>query len=129
MTPLAWTYAAYLTASGVITVWFGQTLHHHGRVLLIDTFHGNTRIADAVNHLLLVGFYLVNLAFVTLTLKSGLQVTGFQDGLEVLAQKLGLIMTVLGVWHFKNMLICHYVRGYWKRRLADHFSHPARVHS
>jgi hypothetical protein len=114
MTPLAWTYAAYLVASGIVTVWFGQTLHYHGRALLIDTFHGNTRIADAVNHLLLTGFYLVNIAFVTLTLKTGLHVTGFQDGLELLSQKLGLIMTVLGVWHFKNMVVCHFVRAYWK---------------
>jgi hypothetical protein len=115
MTPLAWTYAAYLVASGIITVWVGQTLHHHGRTLLIDTCHGNTRLADAVNHLLLVGFYLVNLAFVTLTLKSGLPVVGVQDGLELLSQKLGLIMTVLGVWHFKNMLVCHCVRAWWKQ--------------
>jgi hypothetical protein len=122
MTPLAWTYAAYLVASGIITVWVGRTLHHHGRALLVDTFHGNVRIADAVNHLLLVGFYLVNLAFVTLTLKSGLHVTGLQDGLELLSQKLGLILTVLGVWHFKNMLVCHFVRARWKTWFAPTLS-------
>lgn len=114
MTPLVWTYAAYLAASGVVTIWVGRALHHHGRALLIDTFHGNARIADAVNHLLLTGYYLVNIAFVTLTLKSGLHVSGFQDGLELLSQKLGLIMTVLGVWHLKNLLVCHFVRAYWK---------------
>ena len=34
----------------------------NGRVFLIDAFHGNVELADSVNHLLVIGFYLINVA-------------------------------------------------------------------
>ena len=69
MTTLAETYIAYLSISLLITVYVGRTLHWHGRPFLIDVFGGNESTADAVNQLLLVGFYLTNAAFVTLTVR------------------------------------------------------------
>lgn len=124
MTPLVWTYAAYVAISGLITVWFGRTLHHHGRPLLIDTFHGNTRMADAANHMLLAGFYVVNVAFVMLSLRVRQPVNDLQEGVELLSSKLGVILVVLGVWHFKNLLVCHYVRDYWKKPVQPARSAP-----
>lgn len=116
MSPLAWTYAAYLAASAVITVLVGRTLFHHGRPFLIDCL-GNERVADAVNQMLLVGFYLTNIAFVMLTLRSGLAVLGWLDGSELLSQKLGVVLTTLGVMHFGNLIVLSIARKY-KKRLA-----------
>ena len=54
------TYALYLAISIALTVWVAKTLHKNGRLFLVDAFHGNEPLADSINHLLLVGFYLIN---------------------------------------------------------------------
>lgn len=55
-----WTYLAYVVISVAMTVWVARTLHRNGRIFLVDSFHGNEKLADSVNHLLVVGFYLIN---------------------------------------------------------------------
>lgn len=103
MTLLSTTYVVYLAMSAVITVVVARTLHHHGRPFLIDCFHQNVALADAINALLVVGFYLVNLAFVTLTLREGIAVHDVLAAAELLSTKIGFIVGTLGAWHFLNM--------------------------
>ncbi len=110
MNPLVWTYLTYLLISVVLTVWVGYTLHRHGRIFLVDTFLGNEALADSVNHLLVVGFYLVNLGFVTLALKSATQPADAQGAIELLSVKVGRVLLILGVMHFFNLYIFHRMR-------------------
>src|SRR5216117_408717 len=72
--PMNWivpTYVAYLLISVGLTVWVARTLHKNGRVFLVDSFLGNEQLADSVNHLLVVGVYLINIGYVTLVFKYG----------------------------------------------------------
>ena len=71
MTPIVWTYLAYLLLAIPLTIWVARTLYKNGLIFLIDSFLGNEPLAESVNHLLVVGFYLVNLGFVSLALRSG----------------------------------------------------------
>ena len=105
MTPLVWTYLAYLAASVALTVWVARTLHQNGRIFLVDSFHGNEALADSVNHLLVVGFYLINIGYVTLALKHGSQAGDLKEALETLSTKVGLVLVVLGLMHFFNLFI------------------------
>ncbi|MEO6436002.1 MAG: hypothetical protein ABIP55_09600 [Tepidisphaeraceae bacterium] len=98
-----YSYAIYLVVSIILTVWVARTLHRGGRVFLIEAFHGNEPAADSVNHLLVVGFYLINVGFVTLALKYGEKPTGLQEAIEFLSTKVGLVLVVLGAMHFFNM--------------------------
>lgn len=99
------TYLAYLTLSIGLTVWVARTLHRNGRIFLVDSFLGNERLADSVNHLLVVGFYLINVGFVTLALKYGVTAVSAQEALEILSTKVGLVLLVLGGMHFFNLLV------------------------
>ena len=63
-------YLTYLTICLAVTVWVARTLHTNGRVFLVDAFHGNTELADSVNHLLVVGFDLINIGYVALALRA-----------------------------------------------------------
>lgn len=65
------TYLIYVVVSIGLAIWVGRTLNKNGRVFLVDTFEGKEELADSVNHLLLVGFYLINTGFVSLALKYG----------------------------------------------------------
>ena len=100
---LVYVYAAYLALSIAITVWVGRTLHKNGRVFLVQNFQGNEALADSINHLLLVGFYLINFGFMSLTLKYGDKPVDAAGAIEFLSTKIGLIILVLGVMHFFNM--------------------------
>ncbi len=98
-------YLAYLALSITITVWVAQTLHKNGRVFLVDAFHGNVELADSVNHLLVVGFYLVNVGFVSLALRVGVKPTNGVEALEYLSRKVGWVLLILGVMHFINIKV------------------------
>ena len=105
MTPVIWTYFTYLAISIALTVWVAKTLHKNGRIFLVDVFHGNEPLADSVNHLLVVGFYLINLGYVSLALKLGYDIVTPKEGIEALSVKVGTVMLVLGGMHFFNLLI------------------------
>lgn len=99
------TYLIYLAVSIALTIWVARTLHKNGRVFLVDVFHGNEALADSVNHLLVVGFYLINLGYVSLALKLGYNVATAQEGIEALSVKVGMVLLVLGGMHFFNLFI------------------------
>ena len=96
-------YALYFTISLGMTIWVARTLHTNGRLFLVDAFQGDEPRADAVNHLLVVGFYLINIGFVLLFLRFGDYPTNTVTDIEYAATKLGVVMLVLGAMHFFNM--------------------------
>lgn len=105
MTIVVGTYIAYLTISTAITVWVGSTLFRYGRVFLLKVFDGSAARADAVNRLLLVGFYLVNLAGVLFNLKACGLVTTPAQSVNFLTSKIGLVLSVIGLMHFFNLIV------------------------
>jgi hypothetical protein len=100
---MVWTYLVYIAASVAATVWVGSSLHRNGRVFLVANFHAQEQLADSVNHLLLVGFYLINIGFVCLALRYGDKPTEIVGAIEFLSTKIGLVIVLLGVMHFFNM--------------------------
>ena len=104
------TYFAYLAITITLTAWVAQTLHKNGRVFLIDVFHGNESLADSVNHLLIVGFYLINFGYITLALKIGIEVASTRTAIEELSTKIGIVLLVLGAMHFGNLYIFNRLR-------------------
>jgi len=104
------TYAVYLLISAGMTVWVARTLFKHGRPFLVDAFRGNEVIAESVNHLLVVGFYLVNLGYVSLSLRARVSPTSLAGALELLSVKIGWVLLVLGFMHFMNILVISKLR-------------------
>ena len=120
MTPTVWTYISYLTISILLTIWVAKTLHKNGRIFLVDSFLGNEALADSINHLLLVGFYLINFGYVALALKYGDKPADLQGVFEALSTKLGIVLLVLGAMHFFNL----YVFSRMRRRALLHTAPP-----
>jgi hypothetical protein len=113
------TYAVYALISLSLTIWVSTTLHKNGRLFLIDAFHGNVEMADAVNHLLQVGFYLVNVGFVALFLRFGDTPTDAVTSVEYISTKIGIVLLALGGMHFFNMFNFANMRSKAKRREAQ----------
>jgi hypothetical protein len=96
-------YTIYLPVAVAMTVWVARTLHRNGRVFLLQAFRGREDMADSVNHLLVVGFYLINFGFIATALRYGDKPEDVQAVIEFLSTKLGIVMVVLGAMHFFNM--------------------------
>jgi hypothetical protein len=103
-------YLAYLAISVAVTVWVASTLHRNGRVFLVDAFHGNEELAGSINHLLVVGFYLVNIGYVTLALRTGAEVVTAREAIELTSDKIGVVLLVLGMMHFINLYVFNRLR-------------------
>ncbi|MFJ8212696.1 hypothetical protein [Streptomyces sp. NPDC096033] len=103
-------YVIYLVVSIGLTVWVARTLSRNGRIFIADVLQGNEKLADAVNHLLVVGFYLVNIGFVTLYLRSADTILEARGLFEALSVKLGVVLLVLGVMHLGNVWVLNRMR-------------------
>lgn len=113
-------YLVYVTVSIAVTVWVGRTLHENGRIFLVDSFLGNHALADSVNRLLLVGFYLINVGYVLLALRYGQKPHVVREAVEFLSMKIGLVLVVLGIMHFFNL----YVFSQMRKRALLHMEPP-----
>ena len=107
---IVYAYFTYLAISLAVTVWVARTLHRRGRIFLVDAFHGQEELADSVNHLLVVGFYLINVGYVAFALKTTENPINLRQAIEVVSDKLGLVLLVLGVMHFFNLYVFSRVR-------------------
>lgn len=96
-------YALYLVIAIGLTVWVARTLSTNGEVFLVECFGHDTTLAKSTNHLLVVGFYLVNLGFILLTLQFGKEPVTIPETVRFLSSKVGLAVVALGAMHFFNM--------------------------
>jgi len=118
------TYSLYLILSIGLTIWVARTLSQNGRIFLVDCFHQNEPLADSVNHLLVVGFYLINLGFVSRFLKLGIAVDTPQEVFEALSSKMGVVLLVLGAMHFFNLLVFTKLRRRSVVRMSEPVPYP-----
>src|SRR5208337_3731441 len=112
-------YVAYLLISLAVTIWVARTLHKNGRVFLVDAFHGNAELADSVNHLLVVGFYLINVGYIALALKTEEAMTSARGVIELESGKIGVVLLILGAMHFLNIFVLGRMRQKARSR-ANH---------
>lgn len=98
-------YFSYLAISIGVTIWVAHTLHKNGRVFLLDAFHGNAELADSVNHLLVVGFYLINVGYIALALSTTSSMATLRAVIELESVKIGVVLLILGAMHFFNILV------------------------
>jgi hypothetical protein len=116
-------YFIYLAISVGITVWVARTLHRNGRIFLLDAFHGNAELADSVNHLLVVGFYLINVGYIALALSTTSAMSTLRQVIELESVKIGVVLLILGAMHFFNIFVFARMR----RRATLGMMPPPRV--
>ena len=102
-------YLAYAAATIALTVFLARTLFRNGAVFLEGVFKEEPKLAEAVNKLLVVGFYLLNLGYAALIMKADAASTTVEAA-EVLAWKLGALLLSLGTMHFLNLYLFYRIR-------------------
>ena len=112
------TYATYIVISIAMTIWVARTLSKNGQVFLIDSFDGNEQLARSVNHLLVVGFYLLNIGYILLALKTHKQIDTLRVCIEFLSEQIGFVLLVLGALHIINVVVI----AKWRHRAVSNKS-------
>jgi hypothetical protein len=102
---VVYTYFVYLAISTAVTIWVARTLHKNGRAFLLEAFQNQEALADSINHLLVVGFYLINLGWIVMTLRTHLELETLRAAMELLSDKIGTVLFVLGLMHFFNLFL------------------------
>ena len=104
------TYIIYVLISVNLTIWVARTLHRSGRIFLLDALRGNEPLADSVNQLLVVGFYLINIGYIALALKTQDPLSNIRQVIEIESAKIGVVLLILGAMHFFNMYVLSRMR-------------------
>src|SRR5262245_6712107 len=109
--PLLLVYLPYAAIAIVLTVWLARTLSRHGEIFLETVFPDRQDLAHAVNQLLVIGFYLVNLGWALMLLRiHGVVAMTPTGAVELLATKLGTLLLLLGIAHMINLFVFHRIR-------------------
>lgn len=102
-------YVVYIATSVGLTIWVGSTLYRNGRPFLVSVFKEDG-LADSVNHLLVVGFYLVNFGAAAILINTGGTPGNVPDMMKQTVTRIGVVLLVLGFMHFNNLLILRAIR-------------------
>jgi hypothetical protein len=71
-----------------------------------------------VNHLLVVGFYLINVGYVAFALRTTGTPINLRQAIELVSDKLGVVLLVLGAMHFFNLYVFSRIRSRAKENAA-----------
>jgi len=99
------TNASYIFLAIVSTIWVARVLSKNGRVFLISAASGDEKIADAINQLLVVGFYLINVGYALFALRNGFDPDSTAEAVRQVATRMGSLYIILGVIHFFNIFV------------------------
>ena len=102
-------YFIYIAASVLLTIWVGRTLYRNGRPFLVSVFKEDG-LADSVNRLLVIGFYLINFGAAAILINTGGVPGSIAEMLKQTVTRIGVVLLVLGFMHFNNLLVLHIIR-------------------
>ena len=115
-------YLGYLVISIAMTIWVARVLSKNGEVFLVRCFGHDESLARSTNHLLVIGFYLINIGFIALRLEGWKADDSLTALIPYVGAKIGFSVLVIGAMHFFNMfMIARFGRAVssWVRTTAD----------
>jgi hypothetical protein len=96
-------YIIYLFITYLVTVHVGLIFYRNGRVYILNLLHDDVQLTDSINRILLTGYYLLNLGYAALMLRSWQTITGWSGLVASIGSMTGKIILTLAVMHFLNM--------------------------
>jgi len=102
-------YVAYLCIGVGLTLLVGQVLYRSGGPFLADVLRDRA-LADSINRLLVVGFYLIGLGGGALLLLVDTSLASAADVVRTVVVRTGLLFLVLGGLHLVNLAALRRIR-------------------
>ncbi|WP_276482149.1 hypothetical protein [Paraflavitalea pollutisoli] len=102
-------YIIYLLITYLITVRVGWNFYRNGRVFILTLLRGDQLLTDFINRILLTGYYLMNLGYAALMLRTWDTIGTWQALLASIVVMTGRILLTLSVMHFCNMGVIYWI--------------------
>jgi hypothetical protein len=102
-------YIVFIILVVFIIVYVGRYFYTNGRVFIISLLDGNVSLADQVNKVLLVGYYLVNTGYAFLKLQRWQRISTVEAWLSSLTLNIGTLVLILAFLHYMNMYAIYYL--------------------
>jgi hypothetical protein len=96
-------YIIYLALAYIITVHVGLVFYRNGRVFILNLMGGDEQFTNAINNLLLVGYYLLNLGYCAVMITMWEPIDSPEGMINNLSFMLSRIILLLGIMHYINM--------------------------
>ena len=100
-------YIIYLALMVFIIVCVGKYLYTNGKVFIISLLNDDVALADRLNKVLLLAYYLFNIGYVFLKLKHWQKVSSIETLFSSLAMNMGVLILILAFTHYMNMLVIY----------------------
>jgi hypothetical protein len=108
-------YGIYIVIAAALTAWLARTLFRSGVAFLHDVFVDRPELADAVNRLLVVGFYMLNLGYALYILRAARGLDVF-EAVQFLVNRLAVLLVTLAGMHFLNVFVFWRIRARREQR-------------
>ena len=102
-------YMIYIAAMIFIIVYVGRYFYRNGRIFILSLLKGNVPLTDYINKLLLVAYYLFNIGYAFIQLKSWQKITSMEAMFSSLSVNMGVLILILAVTHYGNMLAIYFL--------------------
>jgi len=95
-------YFIYLIATFYITVRVGWICYINGAIFIYQIIQ-EEELTQLINKFLLMGYYLMNLGYMALSIYFWEQIDSFIEMINIVTQRIGLIVLMLAAMHYFNM--------------------------
>lgn len=102
-------YLIYFVITGFITVWVGRRFFRNGRVFILGLLREDVALTDAINRILLIGYYLLNLGYAALMISTWETVLSYTALLESITVMTARIVLTLSLIHYCNMAGIYFI--------------------
>ena len=98
-------YGFYLSLSIIVILKVGQICYQNGLSMMQILLEDQPRFCFKVNRTLLLGYYLLNIGYVLLTLISWKPINSMTVLMESVCFKVSLIVLIIAVLHYINLIV------------------------
>lgn len=102
-------YIVFLALTAFIIVYVGRYFFTNGRVFIISLMNDNTTLADSINRILLVGYYLVNIGYAFIKIKQWPEISSLSIWFSSLAENMAILILILAILHYLNMITIYFL--------------------
>lgn len=96
-------YIIFFIVIYVVTIHIGLVFYRNGAHYLHMLLPNDQHLVDSINHLLLIGYYLLNLGYSTVSIIKWPEILTVAELISYLAGHAGFIIFMLALIHYFNM--------------------------
>lgn len=102
-------YFIYFFITIPVIVFVGWKCYKIGKIYLMDLLK-NGEVCNSVNKLLLIGYYLLNLGYIAVSISSWGKIDTVSEIMEVIFTKISLILIIISLLHYLNIGMLYFLR-------------------